>query len=125
MEQGLIVYFTGKPCPKGHQNPPRFTRNGECQLCSQNYAYERYHNKLKHDPEYIAENRRRVLIWQNNNPNKKNLNQSNYYRRHIEKFLNIMPAIEKKIPIKSEIDNQIGLNETPKKLNQKQQNIGP
>jgi len=87
MEHGLIVYFTGKPCPKGHQNPPRFTRNGECQICSQNYAYEKYHNNLKHDPDYTAENRRRVLIWQNNNPNKKNLNQANYYRRHIAKIL--------------------------------------
>lgn len=119
MEQGLIVYFTGKPCPKGHQNPPRFTRNGECQLCSQNYAYERYHNKLKHDPEYIAENRRRVLIWQNNNPNKKNLNQSNYYRRHIEKILEYHASYRKENPDKIRDRQSDWAERNPEKIKSK------
>ena len=99
-EQGVIIYFTGKPCPNGHQNPPRFTRNGECQLCSQNYGYERYHTKLKHDEAYVAENRRRVLIWQKNNSDKKKINQSNYYERHVEKILEYHSNYRKENPEK-------------------------
>ena len=86
-EIGLRVYYTGKPCKQGHSDPARFTRNGGCGECSLEYGRRTYHNVLKNDPVYRGKALERVRIWQSENPDKKNLNQANYYRRHIQKIL--------------------------------------
>lgn len=40
---GLLKYFTGKPCPRGHL-APRFVGNTHCQKCDRDRAREYYRN---------------------------------------------------------------------------------
>lgn len=79
---GLKVYFSGKPCPKGHL-AERYV-GGSCVICSRERAAEKYlqnkdarlayekerYFKNKEDPVFVAKEKVRKAEWKRANPDK-------------------------------------------------------
>lgn len=61
-EQGLLRYFTGKPCKHGHVAERHVSSRG-CLSCSCSSAKKFYSAKLKDDADFQERNRKRAEEW--------------------------------------------------------------
>lgn len=85
LRQGLVRYFTGKPCKRGHISE-RFTRNGTCLGCAPIISAKTYQNNRevtlarcktyydKHKSEFVH----RANRWKKQNPEKALLSVRKY-----------------------------------------------
>jgi hypothetical protein len=77
LRQGLVRYFTGKPCKRGHISE-RFTNNGSCLNCQSDAAARNYETNramiLARCGQYYRKNKTtfidRATIWRIQNPEK-------------------------------------------------------
>lgn len=73
IEQGLVRYFTGKPCKNGHINQ-RNTKSGLCMECSRLNARNYYEEHPNASKDYYYNNKEQILLknkqWQQNNKQK-------------------------------------------------------
>jgi hypothetical protein len=89
---GDTYYFTGKPCPQGH-NVERRAINGACNKCEQIKNHNRYETYYK---DYVAQNKDKIKSiaskWQKNNKGKVNAVTA---KRHAAKMQRTPPWLSK------------------------------
>ena len=76
--QGLVHYFTGKPCNKGHVALRTNTRG--CMECSRIESLAA-HQLVKNDPVFRAEKASRTRAWSRKNPEKVKANSKKQFIR--------------------------------------------
>ena len=74
--QGLLRYFTGKPCARGHVSE-RLVSNWMCVSCNLYHVKKRYRD----DPRVVIS---RATSYNKNNPNKKKLANKNWKKSNPE-----------------------------------------
>ena len=83
-ERGLTVYFTGKPCPKGHISP-RSIHNRACTVCLNDDNKLRHHSKYT-NPAFRETTRKRARDWRLANQERYDANQKRYRQENREKL---------------------------------------
>ena len=82
---GLVRFFTGKPCVRGHLCERRVC-NGRCVDCDRETS-QRLNAARASNPEYIQKNRARATAWQKANQTRYRENQRRWREHNIESRL--------------------------------------